>query len=119
MLDPLEADRDVKISEVKRLVHSSNFKLRPDIMPVGCGDRVGGYVDPSHTDGACRQQKVRPISVPAAEVDDRATGHEVPGEEVTPEVVPIAAGRDRRRLDPLADSLCDIVLPTLFVFDRI
>lgn len=58
MLDPLEADGDVKVSEVKRPVHSSNFKLRPDVVPLGRSDRVGGYVDASHTDGARRHQKV-------------------------------------------------------------
>ena len=58
MLDPLEADRDVKISEVKRPVDSSNFELRPDVVPLGRSDRVGGYVDASHTDGARRQEKV-------------------------------------------------------------
>ncbi len=70
VLDPLEAHGNVKVSEIKRLVHAANFKLRAWVVPLGLRDGVGGDVDPLDTDGARSQQEVRAVPVAAAEIDD-------------------------------------------------
>jgi hypothetical protein len=80
MLDALEADCDVGSPKIERLVCGGYFELRPNVMPLGPGDRIGGDVNASNADGAGGQEKVRSISVAAAEISDRTTGHEVSGE---------------------------------------
>jgi hypothetical protein len=77
MLDALEADCNVELSQIERLVGSGYFELWPNIVPVGCGDRIGGDVDSFDADSAGGQKKVRSISIAAAQISDRATGDEV------------------------------------------